>query len=191
MVRWVARAFWALVLVAAYLIAPTAARADDDARLPIDPGMSTTELVYGWHWAGQVQVYDASPAAARWDVKGAVREWGLHNGIDLVMTDDPAQAEITFVEVATTGCSLSAIGCAHLPPVSGDVAYGNCLAEGKAAYGYEGVSQEISEHEIGHCLGLDHADTTRSVMYYATSRYDYLTRPTAYDYRDMRTLYGR
>lgn len=190
MTRWIGRGFWALMLVAAYFVAPVSAQGSTD--IAIDPGQAdTTGLVYGWHWAGQVQVYDGSPANASWDVKGAVREWGLHNGIDLVMTTDQSQAEIVFVEVATTGCSLSAIGCAHLPPVSGDVAYGTCLAEGKAAYGYEGVSQEISEHEIGHCLGLDHADTTRSVMYYATSRYDYLTRPTAYDYRDMKTLYGR
>lgn len=196
MTRWVGRAFWALILVAAYLIVPSA-QARQIVPMPVQAaivyGDNTTvpsglpaPTVYGWSWPGQVRVFDGTPPGGNWKIAEAVSEYAK-GGIDIVMTTDPAQAQI-IVSEQFDACGVTfgvVLGCAHM---SGGTGVDQINLN--PAYRLRGLAEHVGGHELGHSIGLAHyLGNGRSWMKPAVNDSTYLTRPGPIDMADVRSLY--
>lgn len=163
------------------------------AALNIDRQGNITEqseaVTYGWRWNEIVDVYDntggISPYAS---VAQATAEWERRSGIDTRMTTNVAEANIV-VEFRDGICGS---GCAYFAPVVNNIATGTCYATALPSIADIPAVEAVILHEIGHCVGLAHApQTTRSVMTATISANDFYKAPQPYDYKDMKSLYGR
>lgn len=142
----------------------------------------------GWKWPNPVvYVYDGT-SSAKWEVAEAASEWSKpRDSLTLVMTSDPAKANIVVYDVnELTAQNDSALGAAYYPTSTGQ-----CRIElVKFALNYD-VADYTTLHEMGHCLGLAHNSKTvkNSVMNTSTTLYNTVNKPGAYDYRSLDVLY--
>jgi hypothetical protein len=92
------------------------------------------------------------------------------------MTTDATKANIKVLpEQPLSG----AIGEATL--VSSGSAITGCTVKLGPAFANELYSEHMAIHELGHCGGLPHSSSLKSVMYAATSSYTAMTRPSGQD----------
>jgi len=140
----------------------------------------TVTAAYWGHWSTQALVYDATGTNNRFKVAEAVSEW-RKSGWNVGMTTDPTKANIkVLAEQATTD---GAIGDATLV-TSGGVITG-CTVRLDPLFATLYAGEHLAIHELGHCGGLPHSTSTKSVMYPSTNSNTALTRPTAQDIRWM------
>ena len=179
----------------AYHDAPTVSRPPTvisvDAPEPLTLGALSSTL--GWRWQGTVNVYDDTGDPA-WKVAEAAREWGSRTGLHTQVVDKVAAAQVVVYEVDqfTDPGYPNAIGLTYWPHVSGGVADGQCRIEllswvpARSAV----TAEHDALHEMGHCLGLSHNTVDkRAVMAPTIQLGDGYTKPTAADYRNLKTLY--
>lgn len=135
----------------------------------------TINPAYWGHWASPALVYDATGTNTQFKVAEAVSEW-RKSGWNVSMTTDPTKANIRVLpEQPLSG----AIGEATLVS-SGSVITG-CTVKLGPAFANELYSEHMAIHELGHCGGLPHSSSIKSVMYAATSSYTAMTRPSGQD----------
>lgn len=175
------------------VIPTTAAIVYGDNGIQTGPIKSVPNL-YGWKWGGQVQVFDGTPQPNNWRIAEAVQEW-TKGGINAVMTTDQSQAEIVITEeydqCGYTGAGV-VLGCSYLPASTNGIAFGVSTIHLTPGWNNRPMSEHVASHEIGHSIGLAHYyGNGRSIMKPEVNDSNYLTRPTAYDIRDVRFLYGR
>lgn len=140
----------------------------------------TKNAPYWGHWGSPALVYDATGGGTPAKVSEAVTEWSK-SGWDVRMTTDPAAANIV-VSVEDIAVD-NALGYANLAYTNGLIS--GCTVRLQPAYAMEPVTEHTVAHELGHCGGLPHSSSTRSIMYASTGLSGFLTRPTGQDIRWM------
>lgn len=164
-----------LVVLAAVGLAVGAAAPSQAAK----PAPATVNPAYWGHWASPALVYDATGTNTSFKVAEAVSEW-RKSGWNVSMTTDSTKANIKVLpEQPLSG----AIGEATLVN-SGSVITG-CTVKLGPAFANELYSQHMAIHELGHCGGLPHSTSPKSVMYASTSSSTAMTRPSGADIRWM------
>ncbi len=141
---------------------------------------STVNPPYWGHWTTQAVVYDATGGSNSFKVSEAVTEWSK-SGWNVVMTTDPTKANITVV--AENSTIDGAVGDATLV-TSGSVIT-SCTVHLSPTFATLNLGQHMAIHELGHCGGLPHSTSTKSVMYPTTSSNTMMTKPSAQDLRWM------
>lgn len=138
-----------------------------------------------------VYVYDATSAGSLYAVAEAASEWSA-SGVNLAMTTDPTAAHITVREEYVCG-SLQCYAGHFTSTESGGVITGCRISVDPGLSDEPKLGQHAALHEMGHCLGLDHNAKTvrRSVMNVSVNWDTAVTRPSSYDIREARSLYGR
>ncbi|GAA2487874.1 M57 family metalloprotease [Terrabacter carboxydivorans] len=140
----------------------------------------TATAAYWGHWATQALVYDATGGNNSFKVPEAVSEWSK-SGWNVVMTTDATKANITVV--AENSTVDGAVGDATLV-TSGSIITG-CTVHLSPTFTYVNVGEHMAIHELGHCGGLPHSTSTKSVMYPTTNSNTMMTKPSAQDIRWM------
>lgn len=140
----------------------------------------TLNAAYWGHWATPALVYDATGGNNSYKVSEAVSEW-RKSGWNVVMTTDASKANITVSAAQAT--TADAIGDATLV-TSGSVITG-CTVHLDPLFATMYAGEHLAIHELGHCGGLPHSSSTKSVMYPSTNSNTALTKPTAADIRWM------
>lgn len=140
----------------------------------------TATAAYWGHWTTQARVYDATGGNNSYKVSEAVTEWSK-SGWNVVMTTDPTKANITVVEAQAT--TAGAVGDAALV-TSGSIITG-CTVNLDPLFATLNVGEHLAIHELGHCGGLPHSTSTKSVMYPTVNSNTAMTKPSAQDIRWM------
>jgi hypothetical protein len=139
----------------------------------------TVNPAYWGHWSSPALVYDTTGTNTRFKVAEAVSEW-RKSGWNVSMTTDATKANIRVIpEQPASG----AIGEASLVS-SGGVITG-CTVKLGPAFAQQVYSEDMAIHELGHCGGLPHSSSPRSVMYPQTSATLCMTRPSGQDIQWM------
>ncbi|MEW1955094.1 matrixin family metalloprotease [Terrabacter sp. NPDC080008] len=159
--------------------APTAKPVSTTKAVPAKPAPATNPPYTG-HWTTQAVVYDATGGANSFKVAEAVTEWSK-SGWSVVTTTDPTRANITVVAEDST--VDGAVGDATLVR-SGTVITG-CTVHLSPTFAGLNIGEHMAIHELGHCGGLPHSTSTKSVMYPTTNSNTMMTRPSAQDLRWM------
>lgn len=152
--------------------------------------------VLGWRWSGHtVRVYDGTGGKAPWNVPGAVAGWSKASGLDVVLTSDPASAQIVVYEVSqfsVPGYDGSAVGLCIYPSSSGGIATGQARVELAAFWGdlYPTTARHAAIHENGHGIGLGHNDGKQpSVMRSVIKLGDGYSKPQSVDLKNATNIY--
>ena len=162
------------------------------AALVVIPATTAHAATSGAKWAQPaVYVYDATSAGSLYAVAEAASEWSK-SGINLVMTSDPTQADITVREEYVCG-SLTCYAGYFTASGSGGVITDCQISVDPGIATEPKLAQHSALHEMGHCIGLDHnpVDVNRSVMNASVNWDTAVMRPSAYDIRQAKTIYGR
>ena len=169
------------VVLAAVGLAVGAAAPSQAAKPTPTP---TVTAAYWGHWATQALVYDSTGGNNSYKVAEAVSEW-RKSGWNVAMTRDATKANITVLAQQAT--SDGAIGDATL--VSGGGVITGCTVRLDPLFATMYAGEHLAIHELGHCGGLPHSTSAKSVMYPSTNSNTALTRPTAADIRWMASNY--
>jgi predicted Zn-dependent protease len=175
-----------LVVALATIGLTLATAATSVAAKPVPSGAKTSpsgsaEAAYWGHWTTQAVVYDGTGGNTYVKVAEAVSEW-RKSGWNVVTTSDPSKANITVVfEMPTTG--LDSVGGASLSVNGGVISA--CSIKLDPILASWTLGEHTMIHELGHCGGLPHSTSTRSVMYPTVSSTTMMTAPSSYDIRWM------
>ncbi len=148
------------------------------------PAPTAAAAAYWGHWATQALVYDATGGTNSFKVSEAVAEW-RKSGWNVVMTSDATKANIKVV--AQNSTIEGAVGDASLV-TSGSIITG-CTVHLSPTFTYMNVGEHMAIHELGHCGGLPHSTSTKSVMYATTNSNTMMTKPSAQDIQWMAADY--
>lgn len=140
----------------------------------------TVTAAYWGHWATQALVYDSTGGKNSYKVAEAVSEW-RKSGWNVAMTTDATKANIMVLSEQAT--SDNAVGDATLVS-SGGVITG-CTVRLDPIFATMYAGEHLAIHELGHCGGLPHSTSSKSVMYPSTNSNTAMTKPTAQDIRWM------
>ncbi len=143
------------------------------------PATSATAGYWG-HWLTPALVYDATGTGTTFKVSEAVSEWSK-SGWKVSMTTDPTKANITVLKQDPV--SGEAIGSADLT-VSGGVISG-CTVRLSPVLASMSLGEHAASHELGHCGGLPHSTSSKSIMYATVSSNTAMTRPSGSDLKWM------
>lgn len=164
------------VVVAALGLALGAASPSQAAK----PAPQLAQAAYWGHWTTQAVVYDATGGNNSFKVSEAVSEWSK-SGWNVVMTADATKANITVVAESST--VDGAVGDATLV-TSGSIIT-SCTVHLSPTFATLNIGEHMAIHELGHCGGLPHSTSTKSVMYPTTNSNTMMTKPSAQDLRWM------
>lgn len=158
------------------------------------PGRGTANLTY---YVGSVPS-SMSRAAVEAAIETALNAWSQVAGVRFTKTNVPSQIrslDFNFQQIDGAGGTLAQ---AYLPAdvnssrLAGDVTFdisekwevGNSL--GNSAFDLV----EVAVHEIGHALGLEHSETTLSVMQARVGPDEYFTQLSSDDKAAILALYA-
>ncbi|WP_076259233.1 matrixin family metalloprotease [Intrasporangium flavum] len=148
-----------------------------DSRTPA----SAVAAGYWGHWLAPALVYDATGTGTTFKVSEAVSEWSK-SGWKVSMTTDPTKANITVLKQDPTSGD-GAIGSADLT-VSGGVISG-CTVRLSPVLASMSLGEHAASHELGHCGGLPHSTSSKSIMYETVSSNTAMVRPSGSDLKWM------
>ena len=135
---------------------------------------------YWGHWLKPALVYDATGTGTTFKVSEAVSEWSK-SGWKVSMTTDPTKATITVLKQDPT--SGDAIGSADLT-VSGGV-ISACTVRLSPVLASMSLGEHAASHELGHCGGLPHSTSSKSIMFETVNSNTAMTQPSGSDVRWM------
>lgn len=158
------------------------------AAVTATPAQAAT---YGWSWQQPtVYVYDGTTPGGDFAVAEAAAEWSA-SGINLVMTSDPAAADITVREEYVCGGGLQCYAGTASWSVEGGIASSCSVTVNPGLVDDGKLAQHALLHELGHCIGLAHnvKDIRRSVMNVSVNATTAVDRPSSRDLREAKSLY--
>lgn len=164
------------VVLAAVGVALTAAPPTQAAK----PAPAATVAPYWGHWATPALVYDGTGGTNAYKVSEAVSEW-RKSGWNVSMTSDATRANIKVTAEMST--VPGAVGDASVVSSGGVITA--CTVRLDPLFATLNAGEHLAIHELGHCGGLPHSTSTKSVMYPSTNSNTAMTRPSAADIRWM------
>ena len=144
------------------------------------PAPTAAVAAYWGHWVSPALVYDGTGGNNSYKVSEAVSEW-RKSGWNVSMTSDSAKANIKVSAAMST--IDGAVGDASVVSSGGIITA--CTVRLDPLFMTLNVGEHLAIHELGHCGGLPHSTSTKSVMYPSANSNTALTRPSAADIRWM------
>lgn len=144
------------------------------------PAPASAVAAYWGHWASPALVYDGTGGSNRYKVAEAVSEW-RKSGWNVSMTSDATRANIKVSAAMST--IDGAVGDASVVSSGGVITA--CTVRLDPLFASLSAGEHLAIHELGHCGGLPHSTSTKSVMYPTTNSNTAMTRPSAADIRWM------
>jgi hypothetical protein len=164
--------------------APTAQAASTTAA-SVNFNSWPKDVIYVYDQTAKVKKSDGSPV---WPVKAAAERWDNDNPVDFRYTTTGCPKDSQCVIVKQSELAAPAVGVASIATVGTDIKAVTIVLD--TTFGRTNTSakrRNVTCHELGHSLGLQHrtADSSCLVSYVTTTKY-----PDSTDIKNLNTMYG-